>query len=231
MRSSFLALGLAVVLALSAEQTAAQVPSPNVQTLMQISAARELPPISSKAKGTLATTTAKLAAGDRAAAQAAFKAWLEKEKPRRPHAKVIATWLVRDAVLEKNATLSGHADRARFYAEQRGALRAFLSDLRELARSGAATVEVRLLILTATYSRGAAAYTFAATTTTLNQKQLAALIAKVEGQYQAASGMAQKMQLELEDALKKQQQFFAVLNSLYKSMHDTRKAIIHLLKS
>jgi hypothetical protein len=231
MSLGLLARGLAVALVLLAPHVVAKDPSPGVQTLIEISAARELPSISSKAKGTLATTKAKLAAGDRAAAKAAFKKWLETEKPRRAHAKVVATWLVRDAVLEKNTALSDAADRARFYSEQRAALRAFLQELRELAQSGDETVDVKLLILTATYSKGAAAYTYAATATTLNQKQLAALIAKVEGQYKTASDMTQMMQLDLQDAIQKQQQSFQLLSSLLKDMHDTLKAIIQNLKA
>lgn len=231
MSSRFLALGLAVALVLLAPTGVAKEPSAEVKTLIEVSAARTLPPISAKAKGALATTRAKLAAGDRDAAKAAFKKWLETEKPRRAHAKAIVTWLIRDAVLEKNTELSDPADRARFYAEQRDALRTFLAELRELAQSGAATVEVNLLILTAKYSKGAAAYTYAKTKTTLDQKQLAELIAKVEGQYKTASDMSQMMQLDLQDALQKQQQSYALLSSVLKDLHDTLKAIIQNLKA
>jgi hypothetical protein len=231
MSTRFLALGLAIALVLLAPTGVAKEPSAEVKTLIEISAARELPPISTKARGTLATTKAKLGEGDRVAAKAAFKKWLETEKPRRAHAKVVATWLVRDAVLGKNKVLSDAADRARFYAEQRAELRAFLQELRELAQSGAETVDVKLLSLTATYSTGAAAYTYAATATTLNQKQLAALIAKVEGQYKTASDMTQMMQMDLQDAMQKQQQAVAILSAILKDMHDTLKAIIQNLKA
>lgn len=227
------ALGAMLLLAvMSVGTVGSAAPSEDSAVVVKIAAARELPSKTSvKAKAALAATKTKLAAGDVDGAKAAFSQWLKTHKPSEAEAIKVAEWLVRDSVLEKNPKLAAPADRLRFHSEQVAALKSYLAELKQLRKSGAVSVKVRLLVLTPAYAKGAVAFTWAEAESVLDQKELGALIDKGDAALATAMAESSGWQLKLHDALQKQQQAYQIVSSMLKSMHDTAKAIIQNIKA
>ncbi len=63
-----------------------------------------------------------------------------------------------------------------------------------------------------------------------NDATLQAEMAELDAKLTAASDLTSMMQLELQNAMQKQQQAFQMLSNIMKSQHDTAKAIINNIK-
>jgi hypothetical protein len=67
-------------------------------------------------------------------------------------------------------------------------------------------------------------------TEVMSKEQAEALIEKMDSQLEALSDMSQQLQLQLQDAMNKQQQAMQMISNIMKTMHDTAKAIIQNMK-
>jgi len=56
------------------------------------------------------------------------------------------------------------------------------------------------------------------------------LLKDLESQYQTAKDMTQMLQMQLQDAMNKQQQVYAMLSAIMKNQHDTLKQIIQNMR-
>lgn len=67
-------------------------------------------------------------------------------------------------------------------------------------------------------------------TETLTKTQADDLLSSLESQLSTIGDMTQLMQMNLEQALQKEQQFYQIMSNIMKMMHDTAKSIIQNLK-
>ena len=65
----------------------------------------------------------------------------------------------------------------------------------------------------------------------MSKEEAKAKLEELEGKLQTVGDMKQEWQLQLQDAMNKQQQAFQMFSSLIKSFHDTAKQILNNLKA
>lgn len=103
-----------------------------------------------------------------------------------------------DAYLKNSKDLNFYAAKVKFYTDRKNTLRVFIGNLRKV-RSGA---ELSL------------------------QREISNLIAELESQLQTAGDDAQLANIDLQDALQRQQQTLQTISNVSKMLHDTAMAII-----
>lgn len=179
----------------------------------------------------LRVLVAKLKAGDDAGA---LEAWARLVKRR--HASghgddlmALVGLALRQAHLDTTAALADKAEAVAFYNELKKALREDLQRLRDAiadARDqGAELVRVRVTIVRTAYAPGRHPV--------LGTKEIELTLAQAEAKLdrdarnlQSVGDDAQLANLDLQDALQKQQQALQMMSNIAKSMHDTAQSVI-----
>ncbi len=143
-----------------------------------------------------------------------------------PRVAGVARWLVRKSVLETAPKLAAVADRARFFTDQKAAIESQLGQMRKLKEKGPPPYELRALTLTATYAKGAPASKLATTATSLSGPAFAAVQKELEEKLSTVGDDAQLANVDLQNALQKQQQTLQMMSNISKMVHDTAMSTI-----
>lgn len=135
-------------------------------------------------------------------------------------------WVLHQAYLEPDAGLKAESDRARFFNEQREAAYASKAELERtqaaLRRGNSRAATTRSVTLAETYRPGARAVAMGAS----KPATVAQDLQKITVLCNTADENSQMANLNLQNALQKQQQTLQTLSNVSKALHDTAMAVI-----
>lgn len=142
------------------------------------------------------------------------------------HADLIH-WLLRQAYLDPSRDLRDYADRVRFFNVQQEAIRDHLYGTRKVLSSMPRNSQAQVQVIDV-----APQYGFRAEPTRpgmvkkMSDRELAEHIQHWEEQLQAVGDDAQLANVDLQNALQKQQQTLQMMASISKMLHDTASSVI-----
>jgi hypothetical protein len=197
-----------------------------------LAAMGEATPLEPKAAKAVQAVVDALRAGDEAGALEAWAMVIELQPPQARRATemmALAGLVLRRAYLETTADLAGYAERVSFFnalrKRVRDALRATREAVAAAAAAGAKVVEVPSLLVRTEFAAGRSPV-LARTMIEVDLTEARARIRKLEEVLQTVGDDAQLANIDLQDALQKQQQTLQTMSSISKMLHDTALAVI-----
>ena len=135
-------------------------------------------------------------------------------------------WVLRESILEQKKDLAFHADKVRFYNEQKKALRNHMAQLRgKAAKLRGGGVRVRSILLRRRFEKGKNAL-IRRSWKTMTKAHMEATIEDMRRQLSSVGNDAQLANIDLQNMLQKSQRILQTISNVSKMLHDTAMAII-----
>jgi hypothetical protein len=220
-----------------------------VRAKVELGAPRAVPALNAAALGGIASATAlpgdlrreeqallrrvpeRLRHKDRAAAMQDWErvVGMVRQRGARPDVDALANWVLNQAYLQPDRDLKSSADKVKFFNEQKEAAYASKAELERtqaaLRRGNAQAATTRSVTLTQTYKPGARAVSIGGPKPA-TVESVARDLQGVVVLCNTADENSQMANLDLQNALQKQQQTLQTISNVSKTLHDTAMAVI-----
>ncbi len=201
----------------------------DIRLMVRAAAARKLPrSVSAREKAALRRVVRDLKAGRTMAAKAGWQGFSQSHFSKRTARNVNALilWVLRESILEQKKDLAFHADKVRFYNEQKKALRNHMARLRaKAAKLRGGGVRVRSILLRRRFEKGKNAL-IRRSWKTMTKAHMEATIEDMRRQLSSVGNDAQLANIDLQNMLQKSQRILQTISNVSKMLHDTAMAII-----
>lgn len=208
------------------------VPELDAAALSEIASATELPGNLRRAEqALLRRIPERLRHKDRAVAMEDWEqaVGMMRQRGVRPDVDALANWVLHQAYLESNRDLEFYADKVKFYNEQKEAAYASKAELERtqaaLRRGNARAATMRSVVLAETYRPGVRAVSVGspkpATVESVTKE-----LQRITVLCNTADESSQMANVDLQNALQKQQQTLQTMSNVSKMLHDTAMAVI-----
>ena len=213
-------------------------PPLDTKALGQIAAATRLPAtVQERERVLLTRVSERLRHKDRAAAMQDSERAIRLIRGRgaTPDVDTLTNWVLNQAYLETSPDLKMRANKIRFFNEQKGAAYASRAELERLRttllrRNAPRTATIRPVTLAPTYRPGGRAVSLGEPKTA-TVESVASDLQGVVMLCNKADENADAANIDLQNALKNQQQTLQTMSNVSKVMHDTAKAIISNMRA